>query len=163
MGRLFAILAATVVLIILLVHLIKQYRYSRMVQLRVRKLYASPVYEAMQPLLKAAQHRQLERLSIDKTGVLFQYLIPSGSRSAFLMKNHGFAYLTPEQQDAMRALLEQCLPKLRDHTRYQLSKKKHRLLNGDVEYSYSYVMANSYKITLTRATYYDPKLQARLR
>lgn len=163
MVRLFAILAATIFLIILLVQLIKQYRYTRMVQLRMRKLYASPVYEALRPMLKAARHRQLERISIDKTGVLFQYMIPSGSRSAFLMKNYGFAYLTPEQQDAMRALLEQCLPNLGDRTCYQLNKKKHRLVNGDVEYSYSYVMANSYKITLTRANYYDPELTARLR
>lgn len=163
MGRLFIILAAVVLLFIALLYMIKQYRYSRMVRLRVRKLYASPVFDALYPVLRTVQNRPLERISIDKTGVLFQYLAPSGSSSAFMMKNYGFAYLTNEQQDAMRALLEECLPKLADRSRYQLGKKKHRLVNGDVEYSYSYTMNISYKLTLTRATYYDPKLQTKLR
>ena len=34
---------------------------------------------------------------------------------------------------------------------------------GTTEYSYTYTMANSYKITLARSTYYDPRMEAKLR
>jgi len=143
--------------------LIRQHHRTRMQQLRVRKLYASPVFEALYPMLRGARRHVPERVTVDKTGVIFYYLTPAGSSNAFLMKEHGFAYLTPEQQEAMLVVLEECLPTLRENDHYHFRKKSQRLLNGCQDFSYSYTMSNSYKITLARSTYYDPRMEAKLR
>ena len=106
-------------------------------------------------MLEHARKRHLEQVRVDKTGVLITYLFPAGSNSAFLMKPHGYAYLTEEQQDAMRTLLEECLPKLRQRGCYRLLRRTYHLVNGQVEYSYRYVMQNHYKASLVRAPYYE--------
>lgn len=136
---------------------------SRRHKLRVQKLYASPIFQEMLPVLTMAKKRPLEQVTIDKTGVRFAYMTPVGSWDVFDMKENGFAYLTFEQQEAMRTLLEECLPKLADIKRYRSSSRRVRLVNGDVEYEFRYVMQNSYKAMLARAPYYDSSLQTRLR
>lgn len=163
MFHFFAVLTAVAGLIVLLVVLIRQHRRTRLQQLRVRKLYASPVFEALYPMLKGARRHVPEQITVDKTGVLFRYLTPAGYRNAFLMKEHGFAYLTPDQQEAMLVVLEECLPTLRQNDHYRFSQKTQRLIDGRSERSYTYTMANSYKITLARSTYYDPRMEAKLR
>lgn len=143
--------------------LVNEARRSRRHALVVRKLYASPVFDDMLPLLRIARKRHIEQLTIDKTGVLFTFMYPSGSHNAFMMKNYGYPYLNMEQQEAMRTLLEECLPKLRDASRYHHSQKRVRLINGEVEYVFRYAMQNQYKAMLNRAPYYDASLQAKLR
>ena len=66
-----------------------------------------------------------------------------------------------EQQEALRAVLEECLPKIRDSQLYHLSRQRVRLLNGQVEYVYRYTISNAYKARLSRAPYYDGTLQPR--
>ena len=146
-----------------LIALFREGQRGRRHKLRVKKLYSSPVFEEMLPMLRGAKNRPLEQVTIDKTGVLFTYMTPVGSHSAFLMKSHGFSYLTLEQQEAMRTLLEECLPKLKDIKRYRPSCRRVRLVNGDVEYEFRYIMQNSYKAMLARAPYYDAALQPRSR
>lgn len=147
------ILLAAALLAYLIVLICREARAVRRHKLRVRKLYASPVFEAMLPFLSTARRRRLEQARVDKTGVLFTYLTPPGSSSAFLMKKQGFAYLTPEQQNAMRTLLEECLPYLQDRSMYRVSRRVYRLVNGEKEYSYRYVIQNDYKAMLARSRY----------
>ena len=132
---------------------------ERKLQLRVRKLYASQLFMDMIPMLQTARHSQIEQLAVDKTGVLIRYLHSEGAETAFLMRPNGYAYLTPDQQEAMRSVLEECLPKLADNARYHVLRKRIRLLNGDLEYAYQYTITNAYKARLCRAPYYDGSLQ----
>lgn len=157
------ILLVAILLLYCIIALFREGQRSRRHRLRVKKLYASPVFEEMLPMLSAAKKRHLEQVTIDKTGVLFTYMTPVGSNAAFIMKSHGFSYLTMEQQEAMRTLLEECLPKLTDIKRYRPSCRRVRLVNGDVEYEFRYIMQNGYKAMLARAPYYDAALQARSR
>ncbi|MDD3334608.1 MAG: hypothetical protein PHI98_03720 [Eubacteriales bacterium] len=140
----------------------QEYQQRRREQLRVKKIYASPLFEDLLPILKGSRKRAVEQISIDKTGILFTYLSPVGSHTAFLVKNYGYPYLTPEQQDAMRIVLEECLPKIRDHKNYRLYRRSVRLINGNVEYIYCYTMQNHYKIKLNRAPYYDTAMRTRI-
>lgn len=112
-------------------------------------------------MLKAARRHSVERVTVDKTGVVLRYFQPRSMETAFLMRPSGYAYLTPEQQEAMRVVLEECLPSLRDQQKYRLSRQRVRLLNGDIEYVYHYTISNAYKAELSRAAYYDPALQTR--
>lgn len=129
-------------------------------QLRVQKLYASQLFEDMMPMLRFARHHAIEQLVVDKTGVVLRYLHADGAETAFLMRPNGYAYLTVEQQEAMRSVLEECLPKLRDADKYHVLRKRIVLLNGSVEYAYQYTIDNAYKARLTRAPYYDGTLQS---
>ncbi len=133
----------------------------RRLRLRMEKLYASQLFLDMKPMLKTAQKRYIEQLTVDKTGVAVRYLHLTGGESAFLMKPNGYRYLSPEQQEAMRAVQEECLPKLKDSEKYHLARRRIQLLNGDVEYAYRYTIANAYKARLVRAPYYDGSLQLR--
>lgn len=135
---------------------------ARQLQLRVQKLYSSQIFDDMLPLLKAAKKHLVEQVLVDKTGVVIRLLYPVGNEMAFLMRANGYQYLTNEQQEAMRAVWEECVPKLADRNRYYLNRKRVKLINGDVEYHYSYIMLNAYKNKLVRAPYYDGTLQARL-
>ena len=135
---------------------------SRRHQLRVRKLYASPVFDSLLPLLKVARKRHIEQVVIDKTGVLFSFLSPVGSNLGFMMKEYGFQYLSLEQQEAMRTVLEECLPQLRDHKLYRVNRKRITLLNGEVEFVCRYIIQNTYKVKLIRAPYYDAALRTRM-
>ena len=134
---------------------------EKRLQLRVQKLYASQLFEDMIPMLSAARHHSIEQLIVDKTGVVIRYLHADSAETAFLMRPNGYAYLTVEQQEAMRAMLEECLPKLCDSSHYRVSRRRIRLLNGDIEFAYQYTITNAYKARLSRAAYYDGSLQTR--
>lgn len=153
---------ALALFVITIVGAMRERDSNRRHQLRVRKLYASPVFDNLSPILKAAKKRHVEQVIIDKTGVVLCFLSPVGSNTAFLMKEYGFQYLSVEQQEAMRTVLEECLPQLRDHKLYHLNRQRIVLLNGDVEYVSRYIMQNSYKVRLIRAPYYDATLKTRM-
>ena len=140
---------------------VRDRQQQKRLRLRVQKLYASQLFEDMLPLLQACRKRQLEQVIVDKTGVVMRYLHFAGSESAFLMRPNGYRYLSPGQQEALRSVLEDCLPKLRDSQLYHLSRQRIRLLNGQVEYAYRYTITNAYKARLSRAPYYDGTLQTR--
>lgn len=140
---------------------VRDRRQQKQLRLRVQKLYASQLFEDMLPLLQACRKRQLEQVIVDKTGVVMRYLHFAGSESAFLMRPNCYRYLSPGQQEALRSVLEDCLPKLRDSQLYHLSRQRIRLLNGQVEYAYRYTITNAYKARLSRAPYYDGTLQTR--
>lgn len=125
---------------------------------RVRKLYASPVMDALQPALHFAKKHAVELAIVDKTGVHFRFLSPGYGEYHFVMREHGFQNLTPAQQSAMRTVLEERLPHLTEKTHYRLSRRTIQLPNGQTEYSYSYIMSNQYKEMLTRAPYYVPQM-----
>ena len=94
--------------------LVRDRRQQQRLRLRIKKLYASQLFEDMLPLLQACRKRPLEQLIVDKTGVVMRYLHFAGGESAFLMRPNGYRYLSPDQQEALRAVLEECLPKIRD-------------------------------------------------
>ena len=127
-------------------------------QLRVQKLYASQLFEDMMPMLRFARHHAIEQLVVDKTGVVIRYLQSSGTEAAFLVRPNGYAYLTVEQQEAMRTMLEERLPGLREASRYHVHRRRIVLLNGEVEYVYQYTMTNACKARLCRSTHYDGSL-----
>lgn len=135
---------------------------QKRLRLRVQKFYASQLFEDMMPQLRFSKKQQIEQITVDKTGVVFRYLHLQNNEAAFLMRPHGYRYLTPEQQEALRAVLEECLPQLRDHKLYHLIRRRVRLLNGDIEYVYQYTIANAYKASLMRAPYYDGTLKTHL-
>lgn len=143
------------------VSLYQEHRHQKKLRLHVQKLYASQLFEDMMPMLKAARRHSVEQVTVDKTGVMLRYFQPHSMETAFLMRPNGYAYLTPEQQEAMRVILEECLPALRDQQKYRLSRRRIRLVNGDTEYEYRYTINNAYKATLVRAPYYDGSLQIR--
>ncbi len=133
---------------------------ERKLRLRVQKLYASQLFEDMTPMLYFARKRPLEQLVVDKTGVLLKEL-HTGQEYAFLMRPNGYSYLRPEQQEAMRTVLEECIPKICDEGNYHVLRKRIVLLNGQVEYAYQYTISSAYKARLSRAAYYDGSLQPR--
>lgn len=143
------------------VYFYQEHVQEKKLQLRVKKLYASQLFEDMIPMLRAAKHHSVEQISVDKTGVAVRYLHADSPETAFLMRPNGYAYLTPEQQEAMRVVLEECVPKLCDAANYHVGRKRVRLLNGEVEYVYQYTITNAYKTKLCRAPYYDGTLQTR--
>lgn len=157
------ILLALVLFIYCLNGLWQETQRLRRHALRVKKLYASELFEELAPVLAMARKRHVEQITIDKTGLLFAYLSPVGSHTAFLMKNHGFAYLSLEQQQAMETVLEECLPKLKDKKRYRHSSRRLHLVKGDVDYVFRYTMQNGYKTKLNRAPYYDANMQEAVR
>lgn len=132
---------------------------EKKLHLRVQKLYASQLYEDMIPMLSAARHHAVEQMIVDKTGVSVKYLQEGGPETAFLLRPNGYRYFTPEQQEAMRTVLEECIPKLAETEKYHVVRKRITLLNGDTEYAYQYLITNSYKARLNRAAYYDGTLQ----
>lgn len=137
-------------------------QHERSLQLRVKKLYASQLFEELIPLLRVAKKRHIEQLIVDKTGIIIRYLKPDQSENAFFMHPNGYAYLTPEQQEAVRAVLEDCLPKLKDDSRYIFSRKRVRLVNGSIEFVNHYIISNAYKSMINRAPYYDGTLRTHL-
>ena len=160
MMRFVPVLLAFALACVVVIFLWQARQQEARLRLRVNKLYASQLFEDMTPLIKAARKRPIERLKVDKTGVTLRFLY-GAEDSAYLMRPNGYRYLTQEQQEALRVVLEECLPKLRDGHRYGVTRKRVRLLNGSVEYAYHYTMLNDYKATLMRASYYDGSLQAK--
>lgn len=151
---------AAVLAVVALAFLWQERQREIRLRLRVQKFYASELFEDMAPFLKAARLSRIEQLTVDKTGIILRRL-GQETDSAFLMRPNGYAYLSQEQQEALRAVLEECLPKLRDNRRYHVSRRRVRLLNGTVEYGYRYTMRNDYKAALNRAAYYESSLKAR--
>jgi len=137
-------------------------RRVRMQRLRVKKLYASPLFEAMLPILRQAQKYSIESLVIDKTGFTVRFLFPLGYEAHFSLAEHGYPNLTVEKQEALLLALEEVIPKLTAHDCYSFRSRRTRLLDGSVEYQYKYIMQIDYKNLLTRAPYYDGSLQSQL-
>lgn len=128
---------------------------SRMLRLRVKKMHASPLFTELAPLLKNAQSRPIEQLTVDKTGVYIRFMQPAGSELRFPLREKGFGSLSPERLEALVLLLEEFLPKVRDTHRYAFRRKRNLLLNGHFEIYYQYTILNAYKTSLVRAPYYD--------
>ena len=150
----FAALLACAVII----YFYRDHKREKKLRLRVQKLYASQLFEDMIPLVTLARHYPLEKLAVDKTGVVLRCMNADSHEEGFLMRPNGYAYLTPEQQEAMRTVLEECIPKLQDPAQYHVTRKRKVLLNGDIEYVYQYTISNEYKARLARAAYYDGRL-----
>lgn len=128
-------------------------------RLRIKKMYAGPMFQALLPILKSFKKRPFEQLKLDASGVYIRLLQPAGAEIRFLFSEHGSANLTPEKQEALLTLIESALPKLTDVNRYRLRKKHRKQLNGKYEPVYSYIMDIEYKIALNRAPYYDGTFQ----
>lgn len=135
--------------------------HEKKLRLRVEKLYASQMFEDMLPMIHFARKHQIEQLSVDKTGVVLRFLHSGSQETAFLMRPNGYNYLSVEQQEALRAVWEECVPTLRDQSKYRVTRGRIVLLNGEIEYVYQYTMSTSYKDRLSRALYYDGALQPR--
>ncbi|MDD3921024.1 MAG: hypothetical protein PHO41_07650 [Eubacteriales bacterium] len=127
----------------------------QMQRLRVKKLYASPLYEAMRPMLRQAQKYSVESLIIDKTGFTFRFLFPYNYEVRFSLTEHGYPNLTVEKQEALLILMEAEVSKLTEHDCYSFRSLRKRLLDGSVEYRYQYIVQTDYKNLLIRAPYYD--------
>ena len=137
-------------------------RRMRLQRLRVKKMYASPMFEAMKPMLLRAQKCSVESLTIDKTGFTLRFLFPFGYEMHFRMADYGYPNLTNEKQEALLLLLEEFVPKLTTHDNYSFRCVRTRLLDGHVEYQYKYIIRIDYKNLLARAPYYDGTLQSQL-
>ena len=149
-----ALLASAVI-----VYFYQEHIREKKLRLRVQKLYASQLFEDMTPMIRFAKRHPIEQLMVDKTGVVLRFLHAEEQETAFLMRPNGYSYLSVEQQEAMRTVLEECIPKICDEGNYHVSRKRIVLLNGEVEYAYHYTISNSYKARLARASYYDGSLQ----
>ena len=66
-------------------------RRMRVQRLRVKKLHASPMFEAMKPLIQRAQKYSIESLSIDKTGFTLRFLFPFGLLVFWVSRRSGCA------------------------------------------------------------------------
>ena len=161
MHNILPIVLAALLAGVVVIYFYQEHVREKKLQIRVKKLYASQLFEDMIPMLRAVKHHSVEQLMLDKKGVSVRYLHADSPETAFLMRPNGYDYLTPEQQEAMRVMLEECLPKLTDSASYHVGRKRVRQLNGDVEYMYQYTMTNAYKTRLCRAPYYDGTLQTR--
>ena len=148
-----ALLACAVI-----VYFVHDHQREKKLRLRVQKLYASQLFEDMIPLITHARHCPLEKLAVDKTGVVLRSRSADSHEEGFLMRPNGYAYITPQQQEAMRTVLEECIPKLQDASQYHVSRRRKVLLNGDIEYVYQYTISNEHKARLSRAAYYDGRL-----
>ena len=161
MQMILLVLLAALLAGVVVVYFYQEHIREQRLQLRVQKLYASQLFEDMIPMLRYARRHAVEQLSVDKTGVVLRFLHSEDAETAFLMRANGYAYLTVEQQEAMRSVLEECLPKLREKEKYHVTRRRVVLLNGSTEYTYQYTISNEYKARLTRAPYYDGTLQPR--
>ena len=66
-------------------YFLRERREEKRLRLRVKKLYASQLFEDMLPLLQMSRKRSIEQLIVDKTGVVIRYLNCNSGESAFLM------------------------------------------------------------------------------
>jgi hypothetical protein len=134
----------------------------RLQRMRVKKLYSSPLFIAMRPILRQAQKYSIESMVIDKTGFVIRFLFPLGYETRFDFLENGYPNLTVEKQEALLLLIEEVVPKLAAHDCYSFRSVRTKLLNGSVEYQYKYIMKIDYKNLLIRAPYYDGSLQGQL-
>lgn len=137
-------------------------RRMHMQRLRVKKMHASSLFEAMRPILMRAQKYSLESLTIDKTGFTLRFLFPFGFEMHFSMADYGYPNLTIEKQETLLFLLEEYVPKLTVSNCYAFRSRRIKLLDGHVEYQYRYIIRIDYKNLLTRAPYYDGSLQSQV-
>lgn len=150
---------AAILLILLAAFLIYEHRQNRQHRLRVRKLYASAVMEELKPVLRFAKKHAVELATVDKSGVYLRFLSPGYGEYRLVMREHHFAPLTPLQQNAMRTVLEEQLPHFAEKSHYRLTRQTRYLLNGSIEYAFTYTMTNPYKEMLTRAPHYAPSMK----
>ena len=137
-------------------------RRARMQRLKVKKLYSSPRFEVMRPMLRQAQKYSIESLTIDKTGFTIRFLFPFGHETKFCVTDHGYPNLTIDRQETLLMLLEEVVPKLTASDCYSFRSVRNRLLDGRVEYQYKYLIQIDYKNMLIRAPYYNGSLQSQL-
>ena len=156
------ILIALIGIAVVVYLLVADRRRMHLLRLRVKKLYASPMFEAMKPMLIRAQKFSVESLTIDKTGFTLRFLFPFGYETHFSMADYGYPNLTLEKQEALLLLLEEFVPKITTHNCYSFRSVRTKLLDGHVEYQYKYIIQIDYKNMLTRAPYYDGSLQSQL-
>ena len=154
----FLLVAAVVLFGGLIAFIVYEHRQTRLHRQRVRKLYASPIMDELQHVLRFAKKHAVEVATVDKNGIHFRFLSPGYGEYHFLMHQHGYLNLTPAQQSAMRTILEERLPHLTEKTHYRLSRQITRLPNGETESFYTYIMTNQYKEMLTRAPHYAPQM-----
>lgn len=155
-------LLALLVLLALGAAFLEERRNEKKLKLQVEKLYASQLFADMTPFIKTLQKYPAETLSIDKTGVTVRYFRFGVETGSFLMRSYGYAYLTDSQQEALRVVLEECVKNLADREHYNASRKRIRLLNGDVEYAFRYTMTSGYKALLTHSVQHSEVIQPRL-
>ena len=145
-------LVSVCVFLIAGLYCIRQHRRHRKhLRLLVRKMYASRMFEQMTPFLKAAALFNLEEVTVDKTGVTLRYMNIRDGKRSFLMHDHHFDYLKPREQEAMRSVLETCLPNLSDKHCYRLTRRTVRLVNGQKEHVYRYTISHNYKAAVNRS------------
>ena len=135
----------------------REHVHERKLALRVRKLFASQLFEDMLPLLCSAKYNPVESLFVDKAGVSVRYLHSQHPENCFCLNQRGYDNLSTEKLEALRVLLEQCLPKLADHKLYGVFRKPTVCLNGTIEYAFEYTMTHSYKTSLSRSAYYNDR------
>jgi hypothetical protein len=137
-------------------------RRARYLRLKAQKMYASPLYSALRPVLRQAQKSPLESLTVEQAGLAFHFLSPNGYALRFDMAAHGFPPLSMEKQEALLLILEENIPKLAARNHYCFRSIRKKLLNGQVEYRYKFIIRIDYKNKLTLAPYYDGSLQSQL-
>ena len=129
-------------------------------RLRAQKMYASPMFQELLPILKSFRKVPFEQLQVDRFGLYIRLIQPGGQEIRFRFGEHGASTFSLEKQEALLALVESSLPKIADSNRYRLYKKRRRMLNGKFEYIFTYVVDTDYKIAINRAPYYDGTMQA---
>lgn len=142
--------------------LVADRRRMHIQHMRVKKLYASPMFEAMKPMLLRAKRYSVESMTIDKTGFTLRFLFPYGYETRFCMADYGYPNLTPEKQETLLLLLEEFVPKLTTPDCYSFRSVRTKLLDGHVEYQYRYIIQIDYKNLLSRAPYYDGSLSSQV-
>ncbi len=128
-------------------------------RLRAQKMYASPMFQELQPMLKPFRKAPFEQLKVDRFGVYVRLVQPGGEEICYRFDEHGYPNLTLERQEALLTLLESALPRITDSNQYHLRKKRRKMLSGKYEYIFAYIIDTDYKISLNRAPYYDSSLQ----
>lgn len=141
-------------------------RRQQRLRLRVKKLYASPMYAAMWQKIKECRSRTIEHLRLDQNGFTVSFMQPAGEIAryasiksiSFILRREGFITLSPEQEEALIILMEDALPKLSDGRKYAFRRSREQLQNGAINTVFDYVIKNEYKNMLARAPYYDETL-----
>lgn len=136
-----------------------KHRQQELIDMRVNKLYASSLYVELLPFLRTVCVLHLDQIKVDKTGLRVRcWYRGRGDELSFLMKEHGYGYLTQDQQMAMCKLLEREIPELADAHKFTVMVKRYRLLNGDPDRECIYAMSSAYKSECSRAERYEKGL-----
>ncbi len=157
-ASLIPIIASAILIVLLIMIIGKELKRERRLKLLVRKLYSTELFDELAPILRVIKRQPIEQISVDKRGIKIRLLRNAGSDLGFSFVERGYGFMCRERQEAVRVMLEQCLPKLADRKLYHLTCKRERLINGDVDYIFCYTMKSAYKNKLVRAPYYDGTL-----